>query len=871
MAYHLPFTSSAPLPQFELEMATPELQLDEHLTKALAFVNSQAVQMRRILESPKGQLLLAIKKASSMLGELRTARLPPRLYYELYNSCFDALSQLQAYLLEAHEQHHLADVYEIVQYTGSVLPRLYLMITVGTAFMETDDAPIQEVLKDMLEMAKGVQHPLRGLFLRYYLGQRTGPFITQPNINSTDLSFNVRFTLTNFIEMNKLWVRCQHQGHSRDLQKRTEERIQLETIVGSSILRLSQIDAIGVSMFKDEILPSILEQIIQCRDKLAQEYLLDIIVQVFPAEFHLDTLETYLKSLEYVHKNTSVSTILENSMNRIIGYVIEKRERENEIKSRHNTKNVEETMKEVEDLEKQNKESENDEAAEHTTPNDKVEDDESKEESSEEKKTDSKEASNENGQDDSDKKDVNSEESAKDESGDKPEDSETSENKKQPDSPPTESLDKTTISENSLLDVANIYWDAIHKLNINPDQRALIARKFIELFEALDTDIPLPELFKFVTSGGVSRSPEVEKLILSLFDSNQPLSLILDTLSSVTELLATQSNESIRTVTDKIINKFLATDGSGFGSKEQAQQVLGLFAIILRSGKVSPVNVSRLIHLLLHTDSVSDGIDLLQQAYKSIREHSQLTGIVLYAAIELLHRSNPSEVAKILKFTTKTCHDMAAVNNEPLNAFKMCVQCSLAADAVGAEEATYELFAQALTVYEEYITDSSQQVIALSIIIQALQQSTVFISENYDPLAQRCIQYGQRLFKKPDQCRTLLKAAHLYWDNNYSDSRGVEETLARALRSADSVMDTALSVDLFLDVLDTHLYFLSNETATVTVGSVNNVLKLIKDNLQNIETEDPNETKRLKSRLERIKQFVKSQQDDFPNFEGLHF
>lgn len=860
-------------------MATPEFQLDEHLAKALTFVNSQAVQMRKILESPKGQLLLAIKKASSMLGELRTARLPPRLYYELYNSCFDALSQLQAYLLEAHEQHHLADVYEIVQYTGSVLPRLYLMITVGTAFMETGDAPIQEVLKDMLEMTKGVQHPLRGLFLRYYLGQRTGPFITQPNINSSDLSFNVRFTLTNFIEMNKLWVRCQHQGHSRDLQKRTEERVQLETIVGSSILRLSQIDAIGVSLFRDEILPSILEQIIQCRDKLAQEYLLDIIVQVFPAEFHLDTLETYLKSLEYVHKDTSVSVILENSMNRIIGYVIEKREREKEIESKNKTKNVEETIKEVNELENGKKENKEESAVDGST-HEETEGDkpkESSEEPSEETKdndTQKEETESENKEEDTEKSKDSEEEGSEvksgEQSGEETQNPASSENNKT-DSPPTEALDNTTINENSLLDVANIYWDAIHKLDLNPEQRALIARKFIELFEALDTDIPLPELFKFVTAGGVSRSPEVEKLILSLFDSNQPLSIILDTLSSVTELLATQSNESIRTVTDKIINKFLATDGSGFGSKEQAQQVLGLFAVILRSGKVSPVNISRLIHLLLHTDSVSDGIDLLQQAYKSIREHSQLTGIVLYAAIELLHRSEPSEVAKILKFTTKTCHDMAAVNNGPLNAFRMCVQCSLAADTAGAEEATYELFAQALTIYEEYITESPQQVTALAIIIQALQQSTVFISENYDPLAQRCIQHGQRLFKKPDQCRTLLKAAHLYWDNNYSDSRGVEETLARALRSADSVMDTALSVDLFLDVLDTYLYFLSNETATVTVGSVNNVLKLINDNLQNVESEDPAETKRLKSRLQRIKDFVKSQEEDFPSFEGIQF
>lgn len=47
---------------------------------------------------------------------------------------FDALRYLSIYLLEAHQsgRHHLTDVYELVQYAGNIVPRLYLMITVGT-------------------------------------------------------------------------------------------------------------------------------------------------------------------------------------------------------------------------------------------------------------------------------------------------------------------------------------------------------------------------------------------------------------------------------------------------------------------------------------------------------------------------------------------------------------------------------------------------------------------------------------------------------------------------------------------------------------------------------------------------------------------
>ena len=49
------------------------------------------------------------------------------------------------------------------------------------------------------------------------------------------------FVLTNFVEMNKLWVRLQHQGHSREREKRIQERQELQQLVGSNLVRLSQL------------------------------------------------------------------------------------------------------------------------------------------------------------------------------------------------------------------------------------------------------------------------------------------------------------------------------------------------------------------------------------------------------------------------------------------------------------------------------------------------------------------------------------------------------------------------------------------------------------------------------------------------------
>ncbi len=88
---------------------------------------------------------------------------------------FDALRHLSNYLYDAHTsgRHHLADLYELVQYAGNIIPRLYLMITVGAVYMSIPDAPVKEIMKDMMEMSRGVLHPVRGLFLRHYLSGQT--------------------------------------------------------------------------------------------------------------------------------------------------------------------------------------------------------------------------------------------------------------------------------------------------------------------------------------------------------------------------------------------------------------------------------------------------------------------------------------------------------------------------------------------------------------------------------------------------------------------------------------------------------------------------------------------------------------------------
>ena len=90
------------------------------------------------------------------------------------------------------------------------------------------------------------------------------------------------------------------------MTKREKERRNLRQLVGTNLVRLSEMNGVDLATYQELVLPRILEQVINCRDVIAQEYLMDCIIQVFPVEFHLYTLETYLASCAQLQEKVNV-------------------------------------------------------------------------------------------------------------------------------------------------------------------------------------------------------------------------------------------------------------------------------------------------------------------------------------------------------------------------------------------------------------------------------------------------------------------------------------------------------------------------------------------------------------------------------------
>ncbi|GJJ13833.1 hypothetical protein Clacol_008090 [Clathrus columnatus] len=846
------------------------------LSEALSSVKIQAQHMKRYLETD--QLMDALKSASTMLAELRTSSLTPKQYYELYMAVFDALRFLANYLYEAHVQdsHHLADLYELVQYAGNIVPRLYLMITVGSVYMSIPGAPVREIMKDMLEMSRGVQHPTRGLFLRHYLSGQTRDHLPigeedSPNGNLQD---SISFVLTNFIEMNKLWVRLQHQGHSRDREKREIERKELRILVGTNLVRLSQLEGVDLEMYQKNILPSILEQVVNCKDVIAQEYLMEVVIQVFTDDFHLHTLGPFLSATAQLHPKVNIKQIVIALIDRLAAYAA--REAENE--------DPEETKRQEEAAAKSLAEKVN---AQKRARQNGVAGDTANSEwgTGLEESSGFPQSPVTNG----DKgKEVNNGQTKKFRGI--PVDVRLFEVfwqqvveliKARPDLPLT---DITAL----LVSLTNL------SLSCYPDRLDYVDQILGFAHAKMQEYKDSPDLYAPQTTQNLAN------LLLAPVNSYQSI-LTLLALPCYPSLFSLQPLSTRRSLAHGLISSVLKNE-TIIETPEDVDGVLELCQVLIReqpeeSSHVPHMGqypkdgkhlgshgleseefaeeqgwVARMVHLF-RSDSLDVQFELLQRA----RKHFEAGGermrytfpSLISACIKLARRYKDSEVTEpdwktkasnILKFTRQLTSILATQVEAPAIALRLFLLAAQISDECDFEDLTYEFYEQAFSVYEESISESRAQLQAIALIIKTLHRATVFSPDNYDTLVTQAARHGSRLLKKSHQATAVHLASHLWWQTADSlkdtkpkekdpdgdkpqayphwDSKRVLECLQKSLRIANSTVEEIVTVQLYCDALDQYLYYLDHEAPAVTPKFVNSLVELITSSIDNISSPD---------------------------------
>lgn len=281
----------------------------QFLDNALKSVKSHSSHMKNAID--KNDMRQCLKYASEMISELKTNLLSPKNYYQLYTSIFDEIQYLQSYIRdEAKRGRRLKELYEAVQQSISIIPRIFLMIIVGTVFIESNQCEPEELIYDIIKMIRGIQYPLRGLFSRYFLLKMFKDFFPH---EQKDIGSTTDLIIANFKEMNKLWIRIGNNDN--------KQREELKVLVGENITRLSSLNELTSEIYKKEIIPKLIRVIDESNDAMSQQYVIECIIHAFPDEYNIESMSEIFDSVVKMSKTVDVKSIFITIMEKISKYV----------------------------------------------------------------------------------------------------------------------------------------------------------------------------------------------------------------------------------------------------------------------------------------------------------------------------------------------------------------------------------------------------------------------------------------------------------------------------------------------------------------------------------------------------------------------
>ncbi|CAH0597142.1 unnamed protein product [Chrysodeixis includens] len=800
--------------------ASPVEEQEKLLDEALNIVKVQAFQMKRCLD--KSKLMDALKHASTMLGELRTSLLSPKSYYELYMAITDELRHLELYLLEEFQKgRKVADLYELVQYAGNIVPRLYLLITVGLVYIKTNTNLRRDLLKDLVEMCRGVQHPLRGLFLRNYLLQCTRNVLPDTseaqNENEGVVKDAIDFVLMNFAEMNKLWVRMQHQGHSRDKERRERERSELRILVGTNLVRLSQLESVTVDDYRRLVLPGILEQVVSCRDAIAQEYLMECIIQVFPDEFHLANLQPFLKSCAELQPGVNIKNIIIALIERLATY---SQRNEGNI-------NLSVVLEDGKEQEVQLFEVFSDQVAAITQSR-----------------------------------------------VDMP-----------PEDMLSLQLALLKLAQRCHPDKLNyVDRVLLHTDKICADIHQSSGKTHLEhntaVFKELMKILKLPaDHYKNILT--LIKLQNYAALIKHLNHPGRTMiavHLINDVLDTDCLISTPEDVESVLAMLDVLV-KDQPDQGTAEPDVEDFMEEQGLLARLIHHFKSDSADRQYLILSAARKALQAGGAARIQHSFPPILFHAYRLAHT-YKELKDTDDMWEKKCQKIFQFCHQTISMLVKAELAELP-LRLYLQGALAISEIGFanhETIAYEFLSQAFSLYEDEISDSKAQLAAITLIIATFEQINCFGAENAEPMRTQCALAASKLLKKPDQSRAVALCAHLFWkaakDGKQwplNDASRALDCLKKAARVAQQCMDGGVQAQLLGELLGRYALLRERGNTSLTTNLIDAVIQKIREELANLDQSEEVEqiTKHFHNTLQHLKNRMECPDPDGLGYEGL--
>lgn len=692
----------------------------------------------------------------------------------------DEMRELEEYFNSLQrEGRPMVEIYEQVQSCGNVVPRLYLLCCAGSAYIASMEAPAKDILKDMVEMIKGVQHPMRGLFLRNYLtliSKNKLPDIGSPyegTGGTVQDAYN--FILQNFAETNRLWVRLQTQGASGNRKKREKERLDLRILVGSNLVRLSQLEGLDVVNYKDHVLPKILEEVVDCKDTIAQSYLMDCIIQVFPDEFHLATLEPFLQTCTSLKEKVNVRTVLESLMERLANHAVTSGGQQaaevgafklfNDcvttlIEERANM-SLTETLRLQTGLTN---------FALKCYPG------------------------------------------------------------------RMDYVAHCLVTCGSLIEKTDFVSTSAAEVTADGRSTNETTAQIEALLQAPLSSLALrvleiPAYAKLMSYLPWGNWKEVAATLLrSVIATNSPLceeEQVAQLFGAITPLL--RDREGYVAPVDE--------RGREIPQPHPFAEEQLLVARIVHLMKNDDTDVLLRIFVIARKNFTNGGpqrikFTLTPLVFAALNLSRRVHERERQAASDPEVSSPQFSSRKVFHFVIEVVTAMAL--SYPEQSLNLFLQSAQAADECGFNAIAYEFVKEALLLYESDVSENKAQVRALTAVVGTLLQCKHFPTEDYETLITKVAQYANKLLQKQDQCRMVTLCSHLFWPQiasptgpeRFSDCDRVLECLQRALKIA-----SACDPNLFIEMLDRYIYYFENDNPAIRVQFLSGLIALINDQL----------------------------------------
>ena len=297
---------------------------ERYLDKGLKKIRAQAFHIHTSIE--KNNLRQCLKETYAMLSELRTNNLTPKNYYHLFTTIFDEMLLVEDFFKEEiNRGRKVRDLYDSVQQAKYLIPRLYLMISAGALVLENEPKATDEIIFDLLGMIKGVQNPIRGLFTRYFMLKRIKDKLPDKGNKYLEeggkFEETLKFILQNLDEMNRLWIRISSDVTGTEKMLRDKERVELKILVGESINRLSSLEGLTIDIYEKDVLPKLIQIILESNDVLSQQYLMECIIHAFSDSYNIKCIELILNTLSRLLPGVDIKGLFISLMEKLAKFI----------------------------------------------------------------------------------------------------------------------------------------------------------------------------------------------------------------------------------------------------------------------------------------------------------------------------------------------------------------------------------------------------------------------------------------------------------------------------------------------------------------------------------------------------------------------